>query len=75
MPIMYPIVFFGVFVQMAFDRLLLVYYYERPPAYNVTVTLLVLQIMSYIPFLSLPLVYWQLSNCQIFDNILFELRN
>jgi cytochrome c oxidase subunit IV len=58
MPIMYPIIFCCVFVQMAFDRLLLVYYYERPPAYNVTVTLLVLDIMYTIPFLSLPLIYW-----------------
>ena len=54
--------------------MLLVYYYEIPPAYNVTVTLLTLSILALIPFLSLPLVYWQLSNCQIFDNLLFEIQ-
>jgi len=68
MPLFFPIGLFGYVVLWVNERLQLCWFYKMPPAYDTEITYTALTILKYLPLLSLPFVYWQLGNRQIFHH-------
>lgn len=59
---MFPIALVAFIVLWVFDRLLIAYYYHKPPAYDAKITQATINIMGLMPFLSLPIAFWMLGN-------------
>lgn len=62
MPLFFPIGLMGYLTLWFNERLLLCYYYKQPPAYDTEITDQAYYIMTFLPLISLPFVYWQLGN-------------
>lgn len=69
MPPLYGIACLAFFILFINERLLICYYYREPPAFDEKMTLLTLNIVRWVPFIMLPMAFWQLGNRQIFDNV------
>jgi hypothetical protein len=50
------------------------YYYREPPAFDEKMTMLTLDLVKWVPFIMLPMAFWQLGNRQIFENSLAEIE-
>ena len=74
MPLLFPIALLGYIVLFVNERIMICYFYRQPPAYGTEVTEATLNIMRLIPLVSLPFVFWQLGNRQIFENKVFEVK-
>jgi len=68
MPMLYPIALLGFVVLWFNERLLIVYYYKRPPNYNRLITTWPLAIMKKLPWVALPFNIWMLGNKKTFSN-------
>jgi len=75
MPVLYPIAFMGMSIYLVQERILVCKYYRRPPMYDWRLTLTAIKVISVLPILALPFIFWQLGNRQIFDNVLFEIQH
>jgi len=69
MPPLYGIACLAFTILWINERLLICYYYREPPAFDEKMTLLTLDIVKWVPFIMLPMAFWQLGNRQIFDNV------
>lgn len=70
-PILYLIAFCAFFVLHINERLAICYSYKQPAAIDDRLTRHCLQIMTYLPIVSLMFVWWQLGNRQLLDNVLY----
>jgi hypothetical protein len=68
MPILYPIVFLGMFSTYMTDRFAVCYFYRLPRKYDEKITLAMLKYIKLCVVCSLPVAYWQLGNRFIFEN-------
>jgi len=75
MPIMFLIGAITMFNYYICDRLLLAYYYRRPPIYDDKLNHYALATMKYAPLLMLFFGYWTLGNMQVFDGKIIPLYN
>lgn len=68
MPPLYGIASVAFLILYINERLLICYYYREPPAFDEKMTMLTLDLVKYVPFMMLPMAFWQLGNRQIFEN-------
>jgi len=74
MPPLYGIACLAFFILYLNERLLICYYYREPPSFDEAMTMLTLDIVKYIPFIMLPMAFWQLGNRQIFESVVTEIE-
>ena len=72
-PLLWLIALIGYTVYWFNERRLVFEYYRAPPAYDIEITATAIYIISLLPLLSLPVIYWQNGNRQIFENILVSI--
>lgn len=70
MPIFYLIGVIALGVQYVIDRLTLAYFYRLPPMYTELMTIVTLELMSWVPLATLSILFWQYTNRQMFDNVI-----
>ena len=68
LPPLYGIAAIAFLILYINERLLVCYYYREPPAFDEKMTMLTLDLVKWIPFIMLPMAFWQLGNRQIFEN-------
>ena len=73
MPYLYLCALLAFVVLYINERLLVCYYYREPPAFDEKMTLMTLDLTTYVPLMMLPVVFWMLGNRQIFDNQVEEI--
>jgi len=74
MPPLYAIACLAFVILYINERLLVCYYYREPPAFDEKMTMLTLELVKWIPFIMLPMAFWQLGNRQIYENITEEIE-
>lgn len=74
MPPLYAIACVAFVILYINERLLVCYYYREPPAFDEEMTVLTLDIVKYIPYLMLPMAFWQLGNRQIFEAVINDVE-
>jgi hypothetical protein len=62
MPPLYAIACVAFIILYLNERLLVCYYYREPPAFDEKMTMLTLELVTYIPYVMLPMAFWQLGN-------------
>ena len=62
MPFLYIIAVLAFAILYINERILLCYFYRKPPALSEKMTLLTMEIIKYIPYIMLPFAFWQLGN-------------
>mmetsp|Transcript_27157 Transcript_27157/g.33766 ORF Transcript_27157/g.33766 Transcript_27157/m.33766 type:complete len:243 (-) Transcript_27157:954-1682(-) len=67
MPPLYGIACVAFVILYINERLLVCYYYREPPAFDEKMTVLTLELVKWVPFIMLPMAFWQLGNRQIFE--------
>lgn len=70
MPAFYLIGIVAIATQYTVDRVSLAYHYRLPPMYSEILTLGTLEMMSWIPLVTLIMLFWCYTNNQMFDNII-----
>jgi hypothetical protein len=73
MPYLYVCALLAFIILYLNERLLVCYYYREPPAFDEKMTLMVLDLVKYVPLMMLPFVFWMLGNRQIFDDKVYEI--
>lgn len=68
MPLLYFYAFLAYVILYVNERLLVCYYYREPPAFDEKMTMLCIDFSKYVPYIMLPMAFWQLGNRQIFEN-------
>ena len=74
MPPLYAIACIAFLILYINERLLVCYYYREPPAFDEKMTMLTLDLVKYVPYIMLPMAFWQLGNRQIFESIVTEIE-
>ena len=67
MPPLYGIAAVAFVILYINERCLVCYYYKEPPTFDEKMTVLTLDLVKYVPFVMLPMAFWQLGNRQIFE--------
>lgn len=62
MPPLYGIACLAFAILYVNERLLVCYYYREPPAFDEKMTVLTLQLVQWVPYIMLPVGFWQLGN-------------
>ena len=62
MPPLYGIACVAFIILYINERCLVCYYYREPPAFDEKMTVLTLDIVKYVPFVMMPMAFWQLGN-------------
>jgi len=73
MPPLYIIACLAFVILYINERLLVCYYYREPPAFDEKMTVLTLDLVKWVPFIMLPMAFWQLGNRQIFESEVAEI--
>lgn len=66
LPILFPICLFGLFNTLVMDKLLLTYYYRKPPAYDDSMHKESLNLLKLAPIFMFTIGYWALGNPAVF---------
>ena len=75
MPAFYLLGIIALACQYIVDRLTLCYFYRLPPMYSEVLTLETLDILKYVPPITLTMLFWQFTNKQMFDNLVDPIEN
>ena len=73
MPPLYGIACVAFVILYINERLLVCYYYREPPAFDEKMTALTLDLVSYVPYIMLPMAFWQLGNRQIYETVVTQI--
>ncbi len=73
LPLLFPITLFNLCVLFTIDRLMTVYVYQKPPAFDAQLTQTCLNILQYAALPYVIVGYWMLSNKQIFSNTIYPI--
>jgi len=73
-PILFVIALFFFCVLYFVERLLLTYYYRKPPMYDEKLNRRALRIIKWTPVVMLLFGYWIMSNKQLFTNEVFPIK-
>jgi len=68
-PMLFPIASFTFINYYLVDKLLITYYYQRPPVYDDKLNNAALLLMKWSPLYMIFFGYWCFGNTQIFDNV------
>jgi hypothetical protein len=68
-PMLFPIAAFTFLNYYIVDKLLITYYYQRPPVYDDKLNTATLRLMKYAPLFMMFFGYWCMGNVQIFNNV------
>lgn len=74
MPPLYAIACVAFVILYINERLLVCYYYREPPAFDEKMTMLTLDLVKYVPYIMLPMAFWQLGNRQIWETVVTEIE-
>ena len=74
MPPLYAIACVAFVILYINERLLVCYYYREPPTFDEKMTMLTLDLVKWVPFIMLPMAFWQLGNRQIFESVVTEIE-
>ncbi len=72
LPMLYPVCFLAVTIQLFIERFCLAYYYKQPPHYNDILSKDTLAILKWSIVANLFVNYWMFSNQQMFSNSVNE---
>lgn len=67
-PVLFPICMLALINTYLVDKLMLTYWYKRPPMYDDKIYVEALHLLRLAPLLTFALGYWALSNSQMFRN-------
>jgi hypothetical protein len=67
-PVLFPICLIALVNTYLVDKLMLTYWYKRPPMYDDKIYAEALHLLRLAPLLTFALGYWALSNSQMFNN-------
>jgi hypothetical protein len=67
MPVLFIVAFVAFVVLFINERVLVCYYYREPPSFDEEITMNAMNLIKWIPIMSLPVVFWQFGNRQIFE--------
>jgi hypothetical protein len=68
MPVLFVVAFIAFVVLFINERVLVCYYYREPPSFDEEITMKAMGFIKWIPIFSLPVVFWQFGNRQIFES-------
>lgn len=68
-PMLFPIAAFTFLNYYIVDKLLITYYYQKPPVYDDKLNTATLRLMKYAPLFMMFFGYWCMGNVQIFNNV------
>lgn len=68
-PILFPIAAFNFFNTYVMDKLLITYYFQKPPVYDDKLNTAALDMLKYSPLLMLFFGYWCMRDSSIFNNV------
>ena len=68
-PMLFPIAAFTFLNYYIVDKLLITYYYQKPPVYDDKLNTAALSLMKYAPLFMMFFGYWCMGNVQIFNNV------
>jgi len=68
LPLLFPVAAFTFFNYYITEKLLVTYYFQRPPMYDEKMNAYALQMMRWAPIFFLFFGYWAMGNKQIFEN-------
>ena len=68
LPLLYPIAVLYLVVFYFIDRILITYYYKKPPMYDDKLNKEAISILKWAPFVMSAFGYWIFGNDQIFGN-------
>lgn len=74
MPLLYFYAFLAYAILYINERLLVCYYYREPPTFDEKMTMLSIDLSSWVPYIMLPVSFWMLGNRQIFENVIHEIN-
>ena len=74
LPMLFPIAAFTFFNYYLCEKLLLTYYYQKPPMYDEKLNSTALSWAKYAPLLMMSFGYWIMGNKQIFSNTIVPLE-
>ena len=74
LPILFPAAFLYFLVFQIQEKLLVTYYYKKPPVYDEKLNKAALKILKWAPFLMVMFSYWALGNKQIFSNVVHPVQ-
>jgi len=62
LPIVFPITLFAILNLYVMDKLMLTYYYRRPPNFDLKISKRALKFLRYPTFVGLIFAYWVVGN-------------
>ena len=68
LPILFPITLIALINQYLTDKILLAYYYKKPPSYDQKITKFAIKILKFPVFMGIVLMTYLSGNRQIFNN-------
>lgn len=68
LPLLFPIAAIAFFVLYVTEKLLITYYFRKPPMYDEKMNSAAIGILKYAPLFMMFFGFWALGNNQIFDN-------
>lgn len=68
MPILYLVGMYAIILQYSMDRARIAYFWRLPPIFSTRLTLSLLQHMSLASTMGLCMLFWMMTNKQMFDN-------
>ena len=74
MPLLYFYAFLAYVILYVNERLLVCYYYREPPTFDEKMTMLCIDLSSWVPYIMLPFGFWMLGNRQIFENVIHQIN-
>ena len=69
LPVLFPIALLHFFVLYTMEKLLLTYYYRKPPMYDEKMNATALGILKWAPMFMMAFGFWIMGNEQIFSNL------
>ena len=74
LPLLFPIAAFTFINYYFVERILLTYYYQKPPMYDEKLNKIALAWLKFAPLLMMAFGYWTMGNRQIFSNVIVPLE-
>jgi hypothetical protein len=61
-PIVFPIALIGIIIKYFMEKMLITYWYRKPPMYNEKLSRIAINILTFAPILLFIMGYWALGN-------------
>ena len=69
LPLLFPIALLSMFVIYTVEKLMLTYFYRKPPMFDEKMNTAAISVLKWAPFFLVAFNFWSFSNKQIFSNV------